>query len=180
MVRCKNVGGNPSDDERRSCRFTDQEKVKGSKEQIAKKKHKRADREVEMAEAMADAAERAERGGRDGALTIAERLTPAQRGAVEESEAWSGTPPSTTVVGVTVFLWIAHQRTPLWRRQRSSLRQSSRQSSLRQSSSRHHSFVAPHVLALRWLLGLRVRDMVDVFREQLQQHSPLLHQFTMT
>lgn len=61
MVRCKNVGGSPSDDERRSRRFTGHDKAKGLKKQLAMKKHTRA-----------------ERGGRGGTLTIGERLTPVQ------------------------------------------------------------------------------------------------------
>jgi len=58
MVSCKNAGGGPDDDKRRPPRLTAQEKAKGPKKVLAKKKHKLADREAEMTAV----AERAERG----------------------------------------------------------------------------------------------------------------------
>ena len=46
MARCKNVGGGPGD-ESRPPRLTEQEKGKGPKKTITKKKHKRGDTEGE-------------------------------------------------------------------------------------------------------------------------------------
>ena len=62
MVRCKNAFGAPGNDERYLPLLTAQEKAKGSKKMLAKKKRKHHDANVEMAIAVAAAAERAERG----------------------------------------------------------------------------------------------------------------------
>ena len=68
MVSCKNAGGGPDDDKRRPPRLTAQEKAKGPKKVLAKKKHKLADREAEMTAV----AERAERSGRGSGVHIGE------------------------------------------------------------------------------------------------------------
>ena len=73
------------------------EKGKGKK--LATKKRKASDREAEVAEAVAAAAEAAERGGRAGALRIGDDLTPRQRRAVLETEAFHGSPPGTVTIG---------------------------------------------------------------------------------
>jgi len=52
-----------------------------------------------VAEAVAAAAEAAERGGRSGALRIGADLTPRQRRAVLEAEARHGSPPGTIMIG---------------------------------------------------------------------------------
>jgi len=54
---------------------------------------------TEVAEAVAAAAEAAERGGRLGALRIGDDLTPRQRRAVLETEAFHGSPPGTVTIG---------------------------------------------------------------------------------
>ena len=48
MAHCKNVGGGPGDDETRPPRLTEQEKVKGPKKTVTKKKHKHGDIEAEQ------------------------------------------------------------------------------------------------------------------------------------
>ena len=49
MAQCKNVGGGPGDNESCPPLLTEQEKGKGPKKTITKKKHKRGDIEVERA-----------------------------------------------------------------------------------------------------------------------------------
>ena len=46
MARCKNVGDGPGDDERRLPRLIEQEKGKGPKKTITKKKHNHGDTEA--------------------------------------------------------------------------------------------------------------------------------------
>ena len=72
---------------------------KGKVKKQATKKHKASDREAEVAEAVAAAAEATERGGRSGALRIGADLTPRQRRAVLEAEAMHGSPPGTMMIG---------------------------------------------------------------------------------
>jgi hypothetical protein len=88
MACCKNVGGAPAsalggalggdrgDD--RPCQFTAAEKGK----KVVNKKRKITDREVEIARAVAAAAEVAEAGGHRGSLQIGSKLSSAQRRAV--------------------------------------------------------------------------------------------------
>ena len=68
MARCRNVGGGPGDDESRLPCLIEQEKGKGPKKTITKKKYKRGDTEAERAAAVAVAIECAERGGRDSGI----------------------------------------------------------------------------------------------------------------
>ena len=106
MARCKNVsrpaasaGGSPGGDGGGDPprRLSAAEKGKGKK--LATKKRKVNDREAEVAEAVAAAAEAAERGGQLGALRIGADLTPHQRCAVLEAEARHGSPPGTIMLG---------------------------------------------------------------------------------
>jgi len=106
MARCKNIsglaassggslGGDGGGDPLR--RLSAAEKGKGKK--MATKKLKASDREAEVADAVAAAAEAVERGGRSGALRIGADLTPRQRRAVLEVEQRHGTPPGTIMLG---------------------------------------------------------------------------------
>ena len=106
MARCKNVsgpaagtgdssGGDGGGDPPRH--LSAAEKGKGKK--LATKKRKASDRDAEVAEAVAAAAEAAKRGGRSGALRIGDDLTPQQRRAVLETEALHGSPPGTVMIG---------------------------------------------------------------------------------
>ena len=106
MAHCKNVsgpaagaGGSPGGDGGGDPprRLLAAEKGMGKK--LATKKRKASDREVEVAEAVAAAAEAAERGGRSGALRIGDDLTPQQRRAVLQAEALHGSPPGTVMIG---------------------------------------------------------------------------------
>jgi hypothetical protein len=71
MVRCKNAGGGPSDGDESPPRLTEVAHDKHKK--IAAKKRKRTPTKVEIAQAVADAAELAERGGRSSGIHISER-----------------------------------------------------------------------------------------------------------
>jgi hypothetical protein len=71
MVRCKNVGGGPSDGDKSPPRVT--EVARGKLKKLAVKKRKRTPTEAEIAQAIADAAERAERGGKGSGIHIGER-----------------------------------------------------------------------------------------------------------
>ena len=72
MVRCKNASGGPGDDERHPLGLTAQEKAKGPKKMLVKKKHKRDNIEAERATTVAAVVERAERGGRGSGIRIGE------------------------------------------------------------------------------------------------------------
>ena len=99
MAHCKNVGGDPDDDERHPPCLTEQEKGKGPKKTITKKKRKRGDTEAERAATVAAAAERAERGGRGSGICIGDPLSLAQRAIVEELDARHGSPRGTIMLG---------------------------------------------------------------------------------
>jgi hypothetical protein len=89
MVRYKNVGGGPSVRDESPPRLT--EVARGKRKKIAAKKRKRTLTEAEIAQAVADAAELAERGGRSSGIHIGEsrfHLEGRQLGtkAIEETE----------------------------------------------------------------------------------------------
>jgi hypothetical protein len=71
MVRCKNVGGAPSDGDESPPRLT--EVARGKRKKIAAKKRKWTLTEAELAQAVADAVDLAERGGRGSGIHISER-----------------------------------------------------------------------------------------------------------
>ena len=70
MAHYKNAEGGLGDDERHPPRLTEQEKGKGAKKMVTKKKCKRGDIEAERVAAVAAAAERAKRGGRGSGVRI--------------------------------------------------------------------------------------------------------------
>jgi hypothetical protein len=71
MVHYKNVGGGPSDGDESPPRVT--EVARGKHKKLAVKKRKRTPTEEEIAQTVADAAERADRGGRGSGIHIGER-----------------------------------------------------------------------------------------------------------
>jgi hypothetical protein len=71
MVHCKNAGGGPSDGDKSPPKVT--KVARGKRKKIAVKKRKRTPTEAEIAQAIADAAERAERGGRGSGIHIGKR-----------------------------------------------------------------------------------------------------------
>jgi hypothetical protein len=68
MVRCKNVGGGPSDGDESPPRLI--EVAHGKRKKIATKKRKRTLTKVEIAQAVADAGKLAERGGKSSGIHI--------------------------------------------------------------------------------------------------------------
>jgi hypothetical protein len=70
MVRCKNIGGGPSDGDKSPPRLT--EVAHGKRKKIATKKRKRTLTEAEITQTVADAAELVERGGRSSGIHIGE------------------------------------------------------------------------------------------------------------
>jgi hypothetical protein len=70
MVRYKNAGGAPSDGDKSPPRLT--EVAHGKRKKIAAKKRKRTLIEVELAQAVANAADLAERGGKGSGIHIGE------------------------------------------------------------------------------------------------------------
>jgi hypothetical protein len=74
MVRCKNAGGAPSDGDESPPRRT--EVACGKRVKIAAKKRKRTLTEAEVAQAVADAAEAVERGGKSSGICIGESRLP--------------------------------------------------------------------------------------------------------
>jgi hypothetical protein len=71
MVRCKNTGGGPSDGDESPPRVT--KVAHGKRKKLAVKKRKRTPTKAEIAQVVADATERAERGGRGSGIHIGER-----------------------------------------------------------------------------------------------------------
>jgi hypothetical protein len=71
MVCCKNAGGGLSDRDESPPRLT--KVARGKRKKIATKKRKRTPTEAEIAQAVADTAELAERGGRSSGIHIGER-----------------------------------------------------------------------------------------------------------
>ena len=81
MAHVKNVGGGPSDEDLRPPpRQPIDAKGKATKK-LATKKHKYLDADTARAAVVAEAAERAERGGARS-VVIVDQLSPAQRAAV--------------------------------------------------------------------------------------------------
>jgi hypothetical protein len=70
MVHCKNAGGAPSDGDESPPRRT--EVARGKRVKIAANKRKRTLTEAEVAQAVVDTTELAERGGRSSGIRIGE------------------------------------------------------------------------------------------------------------
>ena len=83
MARVKNVRGCPGDEDLRPPpRLPSRAKGKATKK-IAMKKHKYPDVDTARAAAVAEAAERAERGGTRSGVVIVDQLSPSTRVALE-------------------------------------------------------------------------------------------------
>ena len=98
MARTKNVGGGPGDDDR----MPPPHKPVGSKgkatKQVTSKKRKYPDAETARAAAVAEAAERVERGGAYSGVVIADHLAPDVQGRLREIERLHGSPPRTIMM----------------------------------------------------------------------------------
>ena len=99
MARVKNVGGGPGDeDPRPPPRLPSDAKGKATKK-LAMKKRKYPDADTARAAAVAETAERAERGGARSGVVIADQLSPSTRAALEQVERRHGGPTGTVMVG---------------------------------------------------------------------------------
>ena len=99
MAHTKNVGGGPGDDDRRPPpRLPVDPKGKATKK-IASKKHKYPNAETARAAAIADATDRAERGGARSGVVIADHLSPEASARLERIERLHGGPPGTLMMG---------------------------------------------------------------------------------
>ena len=98
MARTKNVGGGLGDeDPRRPPRLPIDPKGKAMKK-VASKKRKYPDAETARAVAVAEAAERAERGGTRSGVVIADHLSPEAQGRLKLIERLHGGPPGTIMM----------------------------------------------------------------------------------
>jgi len=98
MARTKNIGGGPGDDDRRPPpRQPAGSKGKATK-QVTSKKWKYPDVETTRAAAVAEAAERAERGGARSGVVIADYLAPDAQGRLREIERLHGSPSGTIMM----------------------------------------------------------------------------------
>ena len=99
MARVKNVGGGPGDeDPRPPPRQPIDVKGKATKK-LASRKRKYPDADTARAAVVAEAIERAERGGARSGVVIADQLSPSTRAALEQVERRHGGPARTLVVG---------------------------------------------------------------------------------
>jgi len=93
MAHTKNVGGGPgNEDPRHPPRLPANPKGKATKK-VASKKHKYPDAETARAAAIAEAAERAERGGARSGVVIVDHLSLEVQGRLERIERLHGSPP---------------------------------------------------------------------------------------
>ena len=99
MARTKNVGGGPGDEDlRRPPRLPADPKGKATKK-IASKKRKYPDAETARVAAIAEATERAKRGGAHSGVVIADQpLSPEARAGIERVERLHGGTPGTVMV----------------------------------------------------------------------------------
>ena len=98
MARTKNVGGGPGDkDPRHPPRLPADPKGKATKK-TASKKRKYPDAEIARAAAVAEATERADRGGTRSGVVIADHLSPEAQGRLERIERLHGGPPRTVMM----------------------------------------------------------------------------------
>ena len=99
MARMKNVGGGPGDeDPRRPPRLPADPKGKAAKK-VASKKHKYPDAETTRAATVAEAVERAERGGAHSGVVIADPFPPGAMEGIERVERLHGGPARTLMIG---------------------------------------------------------------------------------
>ena len=99
MARVKNAGGGPGDeDPRRLPHLPTDAKGKATKK-LTTKKCKYPDADTTRADVVAEAADRAERGGTRSGVVIADQLSPSTRAALEQVERRHGGPTGTVMIG---------------------------------------------------------------------------------
>ena len=99
MAHVKNVGGGSGDeDPRPSPRQPTNVKGKASKK-LGTRKRKYPDVDIARAAIVVEVTERAERGGAQSGVVIADQLSPSTRAALEQVERSHGGPAGTVMVG---------------------------------------------------------------------------------
>ena len=99
MARTKNVGGGPGDEDRRLLPHHPTGPKGKAMKKTASKKRKYPDAETTRAAAIAEATERAERGGaRSGVVITDQPLSPEARAGIEQVERLHGGAPGTVTV----------------------------------------------------------------------------------
>ena len=98
MARTKNVGGGPGDEDRRTPPHQPADPKGKATKKVASKKRKYPDAETARAATVAEAAERAERGGARSGVVIADHLSPEAQGRLERIEHLYGSPPRTVMM----------------------------------------------------------------------------------
>ena len=99
MARVKNVRGGPDDEDLRPPPHLPTDTKGKATKKLATKKHKYPDVDTARAAAVAEAADRAERGGARSGVVIADQLSPVQRATLEQVERRHGGPARTVMVG---------------------------------------------------------------------------------
>ena len=99
MAHVKNAGGGPGDeDPRRSPRLPEDPKGKATKK-LATRKHKYPNVDIARVDTVAEAAERAKRGGARSGVRIADQLSPEARATLEQVERLHAGPARTLMIG---------------------------------------------------------------------------------
>ena len=98
MAHVKNVGGGPGDEDRRPPPHQPADPKGKATKKLATWKRKYPDAETVRAAAVAEAIERAERGGAHSGVVIADHLSPEASARLERIERLHGGPPGTIMV----------------------------------------------------------------------------------
>ena len=97
MARTKNVGGGPGDEDQRPLPHQPVDPKGKATKKLATRKCKYPDAETARAAVVAEAVERAERGGTCSGVVIADHLSPEAQGRLERIEHLHGGPPRTVM-----------------------------------------------------------------------------------
>ena len=99
MVRIKNVGGGPDDEDPRPPPRQHADTKGKAMKKLATKKQKYPDADTARAAVVVAATEHAEAGGARSGVVIVDQLSPAQRAAIQEVEHRHGGPAGIAMVG---------------------------------------------------------------------------------
>jgi len=98
MARTKNVGGGPGDEDRRPPPHQPTDPKGKATKKLAMRKRKYPDADTARAATIAEAIERAERGGAQSGVRIADQLSPTQRATIKQVEHRHGSPTGTVML----------------------------------------------------------------------------------
>ena len=99
MARTKNVGGGPGDEDLRPPPRQPVEPKGKATKKLAVRKRKYPDADTARVAAVAEATERAERGGAHSRVWIVDQLSPEARASLERVERLHGGPAGTLMIG---------------------------------------------------------------------------------